>query len=100
MYFYTFSIKTKGLISIRYFLKVINNRRRMKLVRIFMLVLVLVTMGACGRAERKANKAEADIRNERFRLVELYQKCVKKAGEDSARVEACDSYLKAADALK
>ena len=72
----------------------------MKLVRIFVLVLVVVTMGACGGAERKAHQAEADVRNERFRLVEKYQKCVKKAGEDSAKVDACDSYLKAADALK
>ena len=79
----------------------------MKFAQIFLIVLVALSIGACGNPEKKAHKANAkaskaeeQIHQERLKLVEQYKKCVEKAGEDQAKVEACDSYLKAADALK
>ena len=79
----------------------------MKLVKALIIVRVAVIVLACGGAERRANKSKAKsadyqskIAQERLKLVEDYKKCIKKAGEDKNKVEACDSYLKAAEALK
>ena len=36
----------------------------------------------------------------RLSLVDDYEKCVKNAGEDNAKIEACDSYLKEAEAIQ
>jgi hypothetical protein len=79
----------------------------MKLVKALIIVCVAVIVLACGGAERRAHKSKAKsadyqskIAQERLKLVEDYKKCIKKAGEDKNKVEACDSYLKAAEALK
>ncbi len=79
----------------------------MKFAKIFLLVSVAILIGACGSPEKKAHKASAKtskaeekVHTERLKLVDQYKKCVEDAGEDQAKVEACDSYLKAADALK
>ena len=40
----------------------------MKLIRIFLVVIVAVMMSACGSAERKANKAQAELNNEKVKL--------------------------------
>lgn len=61
---------------------------------------VTVLIAGCGSAERKVNKAEAEVNKERLSLVEDYTKCIDKAGSDKAKVESCDSYLKAAEALQ
>lgn len=52
------------------------------------------------KAQERAYKAEAEIKEERLALIEQYKKCVADAGNDNARREACDSYLKAIEALK
>ena len=57
-------------------------------------------LGACSSAQDDAAEAQEKVSNERLELVEQYQECVDDAGDDSAEVEACDSYLKAAEALK
>ena len=79
----------------------------MKFAKIFLLVFVAMLIGACGSPEKrahkagaKASKAQEKVHTERLKLVEQYKTCVENAGEDKAKVEACDSYLKAADALK
>ena len=64
-------------------------------------ILAPVTLVAgCGGAQRKANRSEAKVNNERLDLVEDYKKCMEDAGDDKAAWEACDSYLKAAEALQ
>ena len=79
----------------------------MKLVKVLVIVCVVLIVVACGRTERKANRATAKSANsqtkiaeERLKLVDDYKKCVEKAGEDKNKVEACDSYLKAAESLQ
>ena len=69
--------------------------------------LALGLLGACASPQDKAANAQADaakaqerVANERLELVNKYQKCVKDAGDDQQKAAACDSYLKAADALK
>jgi hypothetical protein len=37
---------------------------------------------------------------ERLELVDKYKTCVKDASDDAQKIEACDSHLKAAEALK
>jgi uncharacterized membrane protein len=79
----------------------------MKLLKAVIIVCVAVIVIACGHSERKAHKAQAKssdsqskIAKERLNLVEDYKKCIKNAGEDKNKIEACDSYLKAAESLK
>ena len=69
-------------------------------MRIFLVVIVAGMMIACGSAERKANKSQAEINKERIKLSEEYQKCMKKAEGDKDKEAECDKYLKAAEALK
>jgi len=55
---------------------------------------------ACSTPQDKAYKAQERVHKERLKLVDEYKKCLKKAGSDKEKVEACDQYLKAAEALK
>ena len=83
-----------------------------KSVRNLMMAAIAVTMaggllGACSSPEERAAeaqersyKAQENVANQRLDLVKKYQDCVKAAGSDNKKVEACDSYLKAAEALK
>ena len=72
----------------------------MKLMRIFLVVIVAGMLSACGSAERKANKSQAEINKEKIKLSEQYQKCMKKAEGDKEKEAGCEKYLKAAEALK
>ena len=72
----------------------------MKAICIFTIALALMTFTACGSSEKKADRAQAEVHKERLKLVDQYKKCLKKAGEDKAKIEACDQYLKAAEALQ
>lgn len=64
-------------------------------------------MSGCGssgrqadRAQERAYEAQERIAEQRLELVEKYQDCVKDAGGDQKKAVACESYLKAAEALK
>jgi hypothetical protein len=52
------------------------------------------------RAQERSYGAQEDVARERLDLVEKYQHCVKSAAGDALKVEECDSYLRAAEALK
>ena len=52
------------------------------------------------RAQEDAFKAQEKVAEERLRLVEEYQDCVEEAGDDQTKAAACESYLRAAEALK
>jgi hypothetical protein len=51
-------------------------------------------------AQEGAYKAQEQVAKQRLELTEKYQKCIKDAGGDQQKAAACDSYLKAAEALK
>jgi hypothetical protein len=79
----------------------------MKLAHFFLLFFVAISLLACGSPERQAQRAQADasdaqakVSNERLKLIEKYEECIADAGADTAKAEACDSYLKAANALQ
>jgi hypothetical protein len=50
-------------------------------------------------AQAAAAKAQEDIAKKRLDLIGKYQSCVQSAAGDQQKVAACDSYLKAAQAL-
>ena len=52
------------------------------------------------KAQEKAADAQASVASERLELVDQYKSCVRDAGDDTAKVDACDTYLKAAEALQ
>lgn len=75
-------------------------------VRVIMLLVPMVLLG-CSTPEERAAKsqeraytAQEELVKERLRLVEQYQTCVVDAAGDELKIEACDSYLKSAEALK
>ncbi len=51
-------------------------------------------------AQERSYEAQEKVANERLELVDKYQKCVKAAAGDKLKSESCNSYLKAAEALK
>jgi outer membrane biogenesis lipoprotein LolB len=70
-------------------------------------ITVLALLAACSSPQDKAAKAQKnayerqeEVANKRLELTEKYQKCVKDAGADQQKAAACDSYLKAAEALR
>lgn len=81
-------------------------------VRKFITAAVAVTMAAgllaacstpeerAAEAQEKSYKAQESVANQRLNLVKKYQECTNAAGGDNTKLEACDSYLKAAEALK
>ncbi len=72
----------------------------MKSIYIFLLAFAVGMTLACSTPQDKAYKAQEKVHKERLKLVDEYQKCLKKAGEDKEKIEACDQYLRAAEALK
>jgi len=62
--------------------------------------IVIILIAGCSSPQKRTQQAESRTSEERLRLVEQYKDCVNKAGEDKQKVEACDSHLKAAEALK
>lgn len=61
---------------------------------------LILFISACSSAQDKAYKAQGQVSKERIALVNKYQECVKKATEEGTDKEVCETYLKAAEALK
>ena len=79
----------------------------MKRLQLMTCIVFMGILAACSTPEERAASAKArsytaqeKAIKERLSLVEQYQKCVKAAAGDNQKVEACDSYLKAAQALR
>ena len=72
----------------------------MKSIYMVLLALLMGLTFACASSQDRAYKAQERIHKERLKLVDEYKKCLKKAGNDKEKIEACDQYLRAAEALK
>ncbi len=72
----------------------------MKLLRIFLVVIVVGMISACQSAERKESRSQTELNKEKVKLSQEYQKCMKKAEGDKDKEAGCEKYLKAAEALK
>jgi hypothetical protein len=79
----------------------------MNWIRVIGICAAIGMLGACSTPEQRAAQAQEGayrsqqkVADERLKLVDKYQDCVKNAGGDKQKEAACESYLKAADALK
>jgi len=72
----------------------------MKVKQCVCVLAITVLVVGCGSAQRKVNKSEAAVNKKSLSLIEDYEKCIKKAGDDPEKAEPCESYRKAAEALK
>ena len=79
----------------------------MRHIRLLTAAAVMGLLAACSspqkdaaRAQEGAFEAQERVAKERLELVEKYQTCVDEAAGDQLKIDACDSYLKAAEALK
>ncbi len=62
--------------------------------------VVLIWLAGCSSPQDRAYEAQEKVHEERLQLIDDYKACLKKAGDDKQKTEACDQYLKAAEALK
>ncbi len=72
----------------------------MKYFQVLLLPIVTFTVLGCASSQDRAYEAQEMVHNERLKLVEKYQECVEDSGDDTVKVEACEQYLKASEALK
>ena len=72
----------------------------MKLVKIFLVILVVGFIIACQSSQDKAYKSETEVNEKRLELIEKYNDCMKKADKDKEMEAECEQHLKAAEALK
>ena len=67
----------------------------MKILKPALVVLTIITISACGSAERNKTKAEAAYTEEKTKTMQEYKSCVKKAKDDQAKLDACERLIKA-----
>jgi len=77
------------------------------LLKVLCMAAAISLLAACSspqdraaKAQKGSYEAQEKVAKQRLELVDKYQKCVKDAGEDQQKATACESYLKAAEALK
>ena len=68
---------------------------------------LLIALAGCSTPEERAANAQEDsyeaqeeVAKRRLELVEKYQACIEEAAGDSQKAAACETYLKAAEALQ
>ena len=76
-------------------------------LKILAITALLGFLAACSspqddaaRAQEKSYDAQEKVATQRLELIEQYRSCIEEASGDSLKVESCDSYLRAAEALK
>jgi len=79
----------------------------MEFMKILGVAAFIALVAGCSSPQDKAAKAQQGsyeeqqrVSKQRLDLVSKYQQCVKDAGDNQQKAAACDSYLKAAEALK
>ena len=79
----------------------------MNLPKLAMVSMIIGLLTACStpqeraaEAQAGASKAQEQVAKRRLQLVDQYQACVKDAAGNQQKAAACDSLLKAAEALK
>lgn len=70
----------------------------MSILRFVLIVGVISLLTACGSSpEKEKARAEAEYTEEKTKTLKEYKTCVKKAGEDKEKLDACERLLKAAE---
>jgi len=69
--------------------------RPLKLIAVVFSVSLLV---ACGSSpQQKKDIADARLTEEKTKTIKEYKECIKKAKEDTAKLDACERLLKVVD---
>ncbi len=80
------------------------RRARSASALIACLLLASATLPGCGsgaaKAQKRAYKADEAVSKERLRLIDEYEKCLRKAEGDATKQAGCERYLKSAEALQ
>ena len=77
-----------------------DSRELMKLGMGLIGTIAALVVGLLVASAESSYDAQREVAQERITLVNKYQQCVKEAGDNQQKAAACDSYLKAAEALK
>jgi len=67
------------------------------------LIFTTLATSGCGgasKAQKRAYKADEAVSKERLRLIDQYERCMRKTEGDFAKQDACERYLKSAEALQ
>ena len=72
----------------------------MRRFHIVALPLIAIWFVGCSSPQDRAYQAQEKVHEERLQLIDDYRECLEQAGDDKMKMESCDSYLKAAEALK
>lgn len=75
----------------------------MRTISIILVLALTMVLGGCGGAsgaQKRAFRAQEAVAKERLRLVEKYQSCVSRAGDDPVAKRGCETYLSSAEALQ
>ena len=72
----------------------------MKSILALTLAFAFTVLTACSSPQDRAAKAQEDVSKQRLELIDKYEKCMKKAGDDAQKKQDCEQHLKAAEALK
>ena len=79
----------------------------MRHIRLLTAAAAIGLLAACSspqedaaKAQKGAFEAQEKVATQRLELVEKYQTCIDEAAGDQLKIDACDSYLNAAEALK
>ena len=63
------------------------------------IAVAISLLAGCGSTpEEQKEQAEAEYIEEKTRTIQEYKECVENAGEDKAKLDACERLLKAVDA--
>jgi hypothetical protein len=81
--------------------------RTMHHLRILTISVLLGFLAACSspqddaaKAQERSYDAQEKVATQRLELIDQYRTCIEEASGDSLKIEGCDSYLRAAEALK
>lgn len=79
----------------------------MRPTKVFAFLVSLAVLAGCSspqdgvaKAQEQSYEAQEAVARPHLELVDKYQACVDESAGDTQRMEACDSYLRAAEALK
>jgi hypothetical protein len=76
-------------------------------LKILTITVLLGFLAACSspqdnaaKAQERSYDAQEKVATQRLELIDQYRACIEEASGDSLKIEGCDSYLRAAEALK
>ena len=63
-------------------------------------ILALSGLAGCVTDAERAAEADADFKEERLKILKKYQDCAEEHQGDTTKLQSCDHYLKAIEAMK